>query len=120
MLGSGNFLADLKSSEHQHYFNLGSKSLAELSVSRGETDLMESGAILLNTSPHTGRAPQDRFLVKYQSSLKDIYGSEVNKPVDNEQSDLLLLDVEKYLCNRDLFIMDRYACSDVSQRTSDS
>ena len=116
MLGSGDFLANLNNPEFRHYFDVGSKSLAELSVSRGETELMESGAILLNTSPHTGRAPQYRFLVKYQSSLTDIHWSEVNKPLDNEQFDLLLLDVEKYLRNRDLFIMDRYACSDVSQR----
>ncbi|HCU80933.1 MAG TPA: phosphoenolpyruvate carboxykinase (ATP) [Chloroflexi bacterium] len=99
----------------RYYYNLHSNTLANMSVSRGETQLLDSGAILLNTSPHTGRAAKDRFLVRNQSSLTDVHWSNVNKPVENEQFDLLINDVKKYLCRRDLFIVDRYVCADESQ-----
>ena len=69
-----------------------------------------------NTSPHTGRAAQDRFLVRNQSSLEDVHWSDVNKPVETRQFDLLMSDVKKYLSCRDLFIVDKYVCADESQR----
>ena len=73
------FLDKLTNNGFQYYYNLDSSSLVNMSVSRDETTLLDSGGILLNTSPHTGRAAQDRFLVRNQSSLNDIHWSNVNK-----------------------------------------
>ena len=116
MLDTSRLLDKLNNEGFRYYYNLDSSSLVNMSVSRDETTLLDSGGILLNTSPHTGRAAQDRFLVRNQTSLKDIHWSNVNKPVESEQFDLLLSDVKKYLCGRDLFIVDRYVCADESQK----
>ena len=116
MVDASGLLYKLNNEGFRYYYNLDSSKLVDMSVSRGETDLRDSGAILLNTSPHTGRAAQDRFLVRNQSSLKDVHWSDVNKPIESGQFDLLMSDVEKHLCRRDLFIVDRYACADDSQR----
>ena len=116
MLDTKDLLDKLKKEGFTCYYNLDPSSLVNMSESRGETNLLESGAILLNTSPHTGRAAQDRFLVRNQSSLKDVHWSDVNKPVESEQFDLLMSDVKKYLCCRDLFIVDKYVCADESQK----
>ena len=115
MLDTTGLLDKLNSEGFRYYYNLDSSSLVNMSVSRGETELLDSGAILLNTSPHTGRAAKDRFLVRNKTSLKDVHWSNVNKPVESEQFDLLMSDVKKYLSHRDLFIVDRYVCADESQ-----
>jgi len=116
MIDTAELLDALSDEGFRYYYNLDPNTLVNMSVSRGETDLLDSGAILLNTSPHTGRAAKDRFLVRNELSLKDIHWSNVNKPIDSEQFDLLMSDVKKYLCRRDLFIVDRYVCADESQK----
>ncbi|HAJ04982.1 MAG TPA: phosphoenolpyruvate carboxykinase (ATP), partial [Chloroflexi bacterium] len=111
MVDTAELLVALNEEGFQYYYNLDPKTLVNMSVSRGETDLLDSGAILLNTSPHTGRAAKDRFLVRNKLSQKDVHWSNVNKPIDSEQFELLMSDVKKYLCRRDLFIVDRYVCA---------
>tara|TARA_A100001037_G_scaffold298408_1_gene322075 strand:- start:743 stop:2320 length:1578 start_codon:yes stop_codon:yes gene_type:complete len=116
VVDTAELLVALNEEGFQYYYNLDPNTLVNMSVSRGETNLLDSGAILLNTLPHTGRAAKDRFLVRNKLSQKDVHWSNVNKPIDNEQFELLVSDVKKYLCRRDLFIVDRYVCADESQR----
>ena len=116
MRDSSRFFDKLAKDGFQYYYNLDSSSLVDMSVSRGETKMLDSGGLLLNTSPHTGRAAQDRFLVRDQTTVEDVHWSDVNKSVEASQFDLLMSDVEKYLSCRDLFVVDKYVCADESQR----
>ncbi|GIS67427.1 MAG: hypothetical protein CM1200mP6_04950 [Anaerolineaceae bacterium] len=61
MLDTSGLLDKLNNEGFRYYYNLDSSSLVNMSVSRDETTLLDSGGILLNTSPHTGRAAQDGF-----------------------------------------------------------
>ena len=97
MRDSSRFFDKLAKDGFQYYYNLDSSSLVDMSVSRGETKMLDSGGVLLNTSPHTGRAAQDRFLVRDQTTVEDVHWSDVNKSVEASQFDLLMSDVEKYL-----------------------
>ena len=45
------------------YWNLAPAALVEEAVARGEGHLMASGALACTTGAHTGRSPNDRFLV---------------------------------------------------------
>ena len=95
MVDASGLLYKLNNEGFRYYYNLDSSKLVDMSVSRGETDLRDSGAILLNTSPHTGRAAQDRFLVRDQTTVEDVHWSDVNKSVEASQFELLMSDVEE-------------------------
>ena len=46
------------------YWNLAPDELVERAVERGEAVLSEHGALIARTGKHTGRSPNDKFLVK--------------------------------------------------------
>ena len=46
------------------YWNLEAPSLYEQSLIRGETKLIQGGALLAETGVHTGRSPKDKFVVR--------------------------------------------------------
>jgi len=71
------------------------------------------------TAPHTGRSPNDKFVVKDASSEQDVDWGKVNQPFAPEKFDLLLADVRKYLNDRDdLFVQDLYCGADPKYRLS--
>ncbi|MGY8962752.1 MAG: phosphoenolpyruvate carboxykinase (ATP), partial [Rhodospirillales bacterium] len=45
-------------------WNLGSAQLVETAVSRNEGKLSKDGALVCITGQHTGRSPNDKFIVK--------------------------------------------------------
>ncbi len=46
------------------YWNLSSASLVEQVIGRKEGVLSNPGAVIVNTGKHTGRSPNDKFVVK--------------------------------------------------------
>ena len=55
------------------------------------------GPFVAVTTPHTGRSPNDKFVVKEPSSEKDVDWGKVNQPISPEKFELLLADVRAYL-----------------------
>ena len=45
-------------------YNLNIAELVTESLSRGETKLADTGALVVNTSPFTGRSPNDKYLIE--------------------------------------------------------
>jgi phosphoenolpyruvate carboxykinase (ATP) len=45
------------------YWSLGVAALYEEALKRGEGQLTIDGPIVCNTAPHTGRSPNDKFIV---------------------------------------------------------
>jgi len=71
------------------------------------------------TKPHTGRSPNDKFVVKEPSSEKDVDWGKVNQPMTEAQFDTLLTDMKAYLNARDeLFVQDLYCGAHTSHRLS--
>ncbi|MGI8401975.1 MAG: phosphoenolpyruvate carboxykinase (ATP), partial [Gemmatimonadaceae bacterium] len=71
------------------------------------------------TTPHTGRSPNDKFVVKEPATEKDVDWGKVNKPMSSEQYQLLEKDVRSYLNGApELFVEDLYCGADSAYRLS--
>jgi phosphoenolpyruvate carboxykinase (ATP) len=93
--------------------------LLESAVRRGEGALAHMGPFTSVTAPHTGRSPNDKFVVREPSTEKDVDWGKVNQPIEPEKFDLLLADVRRYLDHQpDLFVQDLYCGADPKYRLS--
>jgi phosphoenolpyruvate carboxykinase (ATP) len=97
------------------YWNLPPARLVELAVLRGEAILAAEGPLVCETGPHTGRSPNDKFLVKHPS-LDDVWWGEVNRPFERERFEALLARAQEHLQGKDVFVFDGYAGADPRYR----
>ena len=67
------------------FYNYGTPALYEQVVRRREGLLAHHGPIVVRTGNHTGRSPNDKFLVKEESSEKNVWWGKVNKSMTEEQ-----------------------------------
>src|SRR5918998_404819 len=101
------------------HWNLAGPVLIETAIRRREGSLAEMGPFVAVTSPHTGRSPNDKFVVKEPGSETDVDWGKVNQPFAEEKFDALLADVRAYLERRDeLFVQDLYCGADSRYRLS--
>jgi phosphoenolpyruvate carboxykinase (ATP) len=101
------------------HWNLTGPVLIETAIRRREGALAEMGPFVAITAPHTGRSPNDKFVVKESSSEKDVDWGKVNQPLAEERFDALLADVRAHLERRDeLFVQDLYCGADARFRLS--
>src|SRR3989441_5817864 len=98
------------------HWNLRPPALCEHAVRRGEGVLTEGGAFCAVTSPHTGRSPNDKFVVREASSHADIWWGRVNQPFEEAQFDRLRADVARHLNDQELFVRDLFAGADPNHR----
>jgi phosphoenolpyruvate carboxykinase (ATP) len=108
----------LKPSGRVHW-NLVQTVLLEAAIHREEGELADMGPFVAVTAPHTGRSPNDKFVVRDPATEKDVDWGKVNQPFGPERFDLLLADVQAYLNGRDdLFVQDLYCGADPKYRLS--
>jgi phosphoenolpyruvate carboxykinase (ATP) len=101
------------------HWNLISPELMQAAARRGEGDFAASGPFVAVTSPHTGRSPNDKFVVKAPASENDVDWGKVNQPYSEENYRKLLADVREYLNGREeLFVEDLYCGADPAYRLS--
>src|ERR1700686_2738467 len=91
------------------YWHLSPAPLPERAVQRGEAKLAGEGPLVCLTIPHTGRSPQDRFVVGDAATDGEIWWGEVNRRFERERCEALWKRVRQYLAGRDLFVFDGYA-----------
>src|SRR3954471_14863918 len=93
----------------QVHWNLVAPVLIQSAIKRSEGELADMGPFCAVTAPHTGRSPNDKFVVRDPSSEKDVDWGKVNQPFAEDRFELLLSDVREYLDGRgDLFVQDLY------------
>lgn len=101
------------------HWNLVTPELVQAAVQRGEGTLADMGPFVAVTAPHTGRSPNDKFIVRESSSEGDVDWGKVNQPMAEGHFDALLDDVRAYLDARDdLFVQDLYCGADAAHRLS--
>ncbi len=88
------------------YWNLPAAALYEQALRRGEGRVAAGGPLVTRTGKHTGRAPNDRFIVRESSTEGNIDWGKVNKPFDEDRFNAMHRRVVAYLQNRDIFIQD--------------
>lgn len=94
------------------YWNLTTPMLYEQVAQRREGVVGHLGPLLVRTGDHTGRSPNDKFIVREPTSEKDIWWGAVNQGIEQEKFDNLYRRIQAYLQNRDVFIFDGYAGAD--------
>ena len=75
-----------------------------------------SGPFAAITSPHTGRSPNDKFIVQEPGSSDHIWWGKVNQPISAAHYERLKTDVEAHLQGQELFVRDVYAGADATYR----
>ena len=98
------------------YYNLPPARLVEVAVRRGEGRLTDGGALATRTDPHTGRSPNDRFVVREAQTEGAVGWGKTNKPVSEETFESLRRAMSRYAVGRDLFVRDCFAGADPAYR----
>ena len=99
-------------------WNLSAAALYEEAVRRGEGLIAAHGPLACQTGLHTGRSPNDKFVVREPSSAGEIAWGKVNRPMDPAQFDVLHHEMLASLKNKDLFVLDCFAGADPAYRLS--
>jgi len=97
-------------------WNLSTPALYEHAVRRREGQIAQAGPLLVVTVPHTGRSPQDKFVVREPSSEAHIWWGKHNKPIDSDDFDRLHRRMLAYLRGRELFVQDLFVGADPERR----
>ena len=105
----------LENVERAHW-NLGAPGLIEHAMRRSEGQLTAHGAFIALTGEHTGRSPNDRFVVDEPSTHDDIWWGEVNRPISVENFDKLHGKMLAHLNSREVFVQNCYAGADPGNR----
>jgi phosphoenolpyruvate carboxykinase (ATP) len=98
------------------YWNLPPARLYEEALARGEAVVSCGGPLLVETGAHTGRSPNDKFVVREPESEGDIHWGEVNRDISPEAFDRLLERAQRHVEGKDLFVFDGYAGADPGHR----
>ena len=96
--------------------NLSAAALYEAALLGGEAQIAQHGPLVALTGTHTGRSPNDRFLVKRASSEGDIDWGAVNRPISPEHFDQLFALAQKHIEGKELFEFNGYAGADPNYR----
>jgi phosphoenolpyruvate carboxykinase (ATP) len=101
---------------NMEYWTLPTPALVERIVSRREGVLAHEGAVVVRTGIHTGRAANDKFIVKDEETAGTVNWNKINRPLDSDYFDQLLLRINAYFQGRDVFIQDATAVNHPNYR----
>ena len=94
------------------YWNLPESSLYEEAVFRNEGHVSEGGPFVVKTGKHTARAAADKFIVKEETTDKNIWWGVHNRPYSLEKFNALMQRVEAYAQGEEFFVQDCYVGAD--------
>ncbi len=98
------------------YWNQSVPALYEEAVRRREALISADGPLVCRTGQHTGRSPNDKFIVHEPSSADRVWWSKVNRPIESRHFDALHQRLLNYVEGRELFVQDCYAGADPRYR----
>ena len=96
--------------------NLGAALLYEHAIRRQEGELAADGPLVCKTGAHTGRSPNDKFVVREPSSEAHVAWGKVNRPLEVAQFETLKRDMLSHLAGSELYVQDLYAGADPQYR----
>jgi phosphoenolpyruvate carboxykinase (ATP) len=85
-------------------------------LERRDGRLAEGGPLVVDTGVHTGRSPNDKFVVREPGSEDRIWWSKVNQDLEETQFEGLREKVVAHLEDRDLYVVDAFAGADPAHR----
>lgn len=100
----------------QVYWNLNTAALYEQAVRNREGLIAHLGPLVVRTGSHTGRSPNDKFIVRDDETENTIWWGKVNRPFDPVEFDRLFSRLQAYLQHRDVYVQDCFAGADSRYR----
>jgi len=97
------------------HYNLLEPALIEAALKAGEGTLGQGGAFLCTTGKHTGRSPNDKFVVR-TPSVEDTIWWENNQPMDPAAFDQLHADMLSHMKGGEYFVQDLFGGADPDHR----
>jgi phosphoenolpyruvate carboxykinase (ATP) len=96
--------------------NLSRAELIKRAICRGEGVFTAAGALAVTTGEHTGRSPEDKFIVEERETRDDVWWGPVNQPFPEETFQRLHRHVLEHLATRETFTADLWAGADPDYR----
>ena len=90
------------------HWNLNAPVLFEQAVHRGEARVSQGGALVVATGKFTGRAANDKFIVRNAATEGKVWWGKVNKPFEQEKFDRIYAKVMKHLEDKECFVLDAF------------
>jgi phosphoenolpyruvate carboxykinase (ATP) len=97
-------------------WNLSTPALYEEAVRRQEGIIAAEGPLVCRTGQHTGRSPNDKFVVREPANESDVAWGKVNRPISVAEFDALHRDLVASLTDKELYVLDCYAGADPKYR----
>ena len=98
--------------------NLSTAELYEDAIRHGEGLVAAEGPLVVRTGKHTGRSPQDKFIVDEPSSHAKVWWGPVNRPISEAHYDRLRARLVAYCASRDLYAQDCFIGAAPAHRRS--
>ncbi len=92
-------------------YNADRSLLVTEALRQGEGNLSHTGALVVETTPYTGRSPDDKYIVDYKDR-EDLWWGEVNQKITPECFFRLQNRISAYLSNKKLYVIDAKVGSD--------
>ena len=92
--------------------NRSSAELVEDAIRAGEGLIAAEGPLVVRTGKHTGRSPQDKFIVDEPTTRDKIWWGEVNRPITEANYDRLRARLVAYCAEKDLYAQDLHIGAD--------
>ena len=96
--------------------NLPIAELVEDAIRAGEGLIAAEGPLVVRTGKHTGRSPQDKFIVDEPSSAGKIWWGDVNHRISEANYDRLRARLVAYCAEKDLYSQDLLIGADPAHR----
>ncbi len=96
----------------QVHWNLTAPLLYEHAIRRSEGVVAADGPLVCRTGQHTGRSPNDKFVVREPSSEAHVHWGKVNRPMSPEHFAVLRADIVAHLAAKDLYVQNLHAGAD--------
>ncbi len=101
---------------NQTHWNLPSSTPYEHVIRRHEGMVAHLGPIVVRTGMHTGRSPNDKFIVDEPGSRDNIWWGQINRPLHGDHFESILARQCSHLRDKDVFVQDCYAGTDPRYR----
>ena len=98
------------------FWNLSAAELVEHSLSLKEGVLTSSGALMCDTGKFTGRAPDDKYIVRDSLTENQVWWQEFNHPVESAVFTGLRNKLTEFLKDKNLYVRDAMACASSGHR----
>ncbi|MSO74541.1 MAG: phosphoenolpyruvate carboxykinase [Alphaproteobacteria bacterium] len=98
------------------HMNLSPGALYEHAIRRGEAEIAAGGSLVARTGAHTGRSPNDKFIVRDTATDSTVWWGDVNRPMEGARFEAIKARMLDYLKGRELFVLDCFGGADPTHR----